>query len=1458
MQVVPSAVANQTLIAVVCVAAFAVLSAADVPDHLGAVLPSFNTASAQNNQSPTADAGPDQPAAPGSTVTLDGSDSTGTDITYSWSQDSGTTVALDFIHPRAAGGIGDGDGGSFELRGATGIATFEVSGTTYAAVTGHLDDGVQILDLSYPSSPRAAGQIGDNSTLLLAGARDIATFEVSGTVYAAATSYDDHGVQILDLSDPSNPQAVGQTGADIAHLLGGAYGIATFNVSDITYAAVTGHLGPSVQILNLSDPSSPSAAGNIYDDIPLLLEHAQGIDIFEVNGTVYAAVAARIDASVQILNLTDPSRPSAVGSIQDNTTLLLDGAEDIAIFESGGAAYAAVTARIDHGVQILNLTNPSRPSAAGSIGDDDLELSGAHGIDIFEVSGTVYAAVTGHFDNGVQILQLTNSSGLMDNPISAGNIDDGDDGSLKLAGAAGIDIFEVSGTVYAAVAGEDDNGVQTLNLLSPSSPSAAGNIGDGDDLELAGATGMATFEVSGTVYAAVTGHSDHGVQILDITNPSSPRAAGIIGDNSALLLAGARGIATFEVSGTTYAAVAGEDDHGVQILDLSSPSSPSAAGSIGDGGSLRLQGANGIAIFEVSGTTYAAVTANIDHGVQILDISNPSSPSAAGIIGDNPTLLLAGATGIATFEVLDTVYAAVTGGADSGVQILRLTDSGGLKDNPTAAGSIGDGGSRKLGGATGIDIFEVSGTTYAAVTGHSDHGVQILDLSDPESPSAAGSIGDTGSLELHGATGIATFKVNDATYAAVTGHSDHGVQILNITNPSSPSVAGRIGDGGPLKLRGAAGIATFEVSGATYAAVAGEDDDGVQILGLADTAAPMFTAPAAPATLAFTLTVTDAASQTATDTVTVTVPAAPVADARKSPDRQIRGSEEVLLNGSHSTGHAPLSYHWSQTSGYPVDLDFTNLRGEGKISLSGELYVGATFEINGTTYAAVLMGDESQNTIRILQLTDGNGLKANPTVTGNIPAGSLLDGTIGDIATFEVNGTTYAAATSISKNGVQIFDLSDPSSPRAAGRISTHSAPQLRGAYGVTTFEANDITYAAVGAAGGVQIIDLSDPSGPLAAGQIGNNPALELEGARGITTFEANDITYAAVAAFDDDGVQILQLTDSSGLMDNPIAVGSIGDDGSTLLRNAGSIAIFEVNDITYAAVTSSSEHGVQILQLTDSSGLKDNPIPAGRIADDGSTLLHNAWSIATFEVSGATYAAVTSLSTHSIQILLLADDRGLKDNPIPMSQIADTDALNLRGAQDVATFEVDGIPYAAVVASGDQAVQILRLADPATVNFMTRQFTDDTLVFNLTVTDAVSQTDTDTVSVSAGSQSVTDAGPDQRVDPGDTVTLDGSGSRGPWQPESYTWGQNSGPSVTLSDIHSPLPTFTAPTPANPTDSITLKFRLAFAGFDDTFDGDDDFVTITVHNIPPVVDAGPGPGGQPRRYCHLGRLGLV
>src|SRR5690606_17673400 len=98
-------------------------------------------------------------------------------------------------------------------------------------------------------------------------------------------------------------------------------------------------------------------------------------------------------------------------------------------------------------------------------------------------------------------------------------------------------------------------------------------------------------------------------------------------------------------------------------------------------------------------------------------------------------------------------------------------------------------------------------------------------------------------------------------------------------------------------------------------------------------------------------------------------------------------------------------------------------------------------------------------------------------------------------------------------------------------------------------------------------------------------------------------------------------------------------------------------------------------------------------------------------------------------------------------------------------------------------------------------------------------------------------DAGGDQTVTAGRTVTLDGSGSSDPdgHTPLTYGWTQTGGPIVTLSSAGVVSPTFLAPNSAvTLTFSLTVTDSLGLAG------ASPDEVTVTVDrlytNLPLII----------------------
>ena len=399
----------------------------------------------------------------------------------------------------------------------------------------------------------------------------------------------------------------------------------------------------------------------------------------------------------------------------DDPSITLGSADGIITFESGTDTYAVVAVG-DDAVQILNITNPSIIAHVGNIIRTDLELSGASYMDIFESGTDTYVAVTAYNDDGIQILNITDPS----NITPAGSIEDTDESDLELAGAYGIAIFKSGIYTYAAVAAAYDDGVQILNVTNPYNITATSHISNNATLTIGGATGITTFESDGDTYAAVTAYSDHGVQILNITNPSKITAAGNITDNDAdLKLYNAWDIAVFDSGVDRYAAVTSLDENAVQILNITDPYDITAAGSINS--TLNLNGARGIAIFKSSGHIHAAVAASSSDSVQILDVTDPYNITAAGNITNTNSSKLNSPRDVATFKSDGYTYIAVTARTDNAVQIIRVGEKEDGNMPPTVnAGTdqtVGEGNTVTLSGTATDSEGDAVSYTWSAQPG---------------------------------------------------------------------------------------------------------------------------------------------------------------------------------------------------------------------------------------------------------------------------------------------------------------------------------------------------------------------------------------------------------------------------------------------------------------------------------------------------------------------------------------------------------------------------------------------------------------------------------------------------------------------------------------------------------------------------------------------------------------------
>jgi hypothetical protein len=343
--------------------------------------------------------------------------------------------------------------------------------------------------------------------------------------------------------------------------------------------------GPNLTILNVSTPARPVVVGKIR--LPYIV---QGIAVS--GGMAYVADG---DSGLQIVSVSNPASPQLRGSYDTPGY-----AQGVAV--SGGMAYVADN---EAGLQIIDVSNPSSPQFRGSY---DTPGSGV-GV---AVSGGMAFVADGY--GGLQIIDVSIPSW----PELRGSYD-------TPGYAMGVAV--AGGLAYVADA---YSGLQIIDVSDPSWPQLRGSYG-----ALGNANGVV---VSGGM-AYVAEGSDYGfrgLQIIDVRNPSSPQLRGAYdtpGEASHVAVSG--GLAYVadgsRWNGATYVG-------GLQIISVSNPWWPTLRGSYdtpGEACDVAVSGGLAFVADSTLGPIPGIPSTTFDsisrwNGLQIIDVSNPSSPQFRG------------------------------------------------------------------------------------------------------------------------------------------------------------------------------------------------------------------------------------------------------------------------------------------------------------------------------------------------------------------------------------------------------------------------------------------------------------------------------------------------------------------------------------------------------------------------------------------------------------------------------------------------------------------------------------------------------------------------------------------------------------------------------------------------------------------------------------------------------------
>jgi hypothetical protein len=359
-----------------------------------------------------------------------------------------------------------------------------------------------------------------------------------------------------------------------------------------------------------------------------------------------------------------------------------------------------------------------------------------------------------------------------------------DSAQVSLDGASSVATTTVNGRTYIFVAGEADNGVTAFELTEDGFLVRRDNVVDGDPIQLAGASTVATVDDNGQPFLLTAGFADDGLGVFiplgngNLLNTDNVDDADDIGFE----FDGPVAIATIIFDGFPFVYVAGSNDDGISsfVINDDAQASPTNV-NVQDDATPQLNAVSALATATLEtgivDSTYLFAAGSADDGISVFSVAEASLSNVENVDDtDDAALELNGVAALATAVVGNKTFLFAASAVDDGVSVFEVAGNGSL----TNVDNVTDDATLELDGASAVHAAKIAGTTYLFVAGQDDDGVSVFAVAADGSLINFGDIPDRGLRELDGASAVTTAVAGGKTFLIVTGSVDDGVSTFAI------------------------------------------------------------------------------------------------------------------------------------------------------------------------------------------------------------------------------------------------------------------------------------------------------------------------------------------------------------------------------------------------------------------------------------------------------------------------------------------------------------------------------------------------------------------------------------------------------------------------------------------------------------------------------------------------------